>query len=73
MALDGGVDGLAVLGRIVAGASGWLAPGGHLLFETSAAQESAAVDLVAGSGLVARVVTCEDLGATVVVAGLGAQ
>jgi release factor glutamine methyltransferase len=73
VALDGGVDGLAVLGRIVAGASGWLAPGGDLLFETSSAQVSAAVDLVTRSGLVARVVTCEDLGATVVVAGLGAQ
>jgi len=73
VALDGGVDGLAVLGRVVAGVGGWLAPGGHLLFETGAAQASAAVGLVSRSGLVARVVRCEDLGATVVVAVLGAQ
>jgi release factor glutamine methyltransferase len=33
LALDGGPDGLTILRRIVAGAPGWLAPGGTLLLE----------------------------------------
>ena len=35
VALDGGPDGLDVLRRVAAGAPDWLAPGGHLLIETS--------------------------------------
>ena len=66
-ALDGGRDGLDVARRVVAGAPGWLRPGGSLLFETGESQAPAAVDVVAGSGLRARVVTDDDRGATVVV------
>ena len=66
-ALDGGRDGLDVARRVVAGAPDWLAPGGSLLFETGESQAPAAVDVVAGSGLRARVVTDDDRGATVVV------
>jgi release factor glutamine methyltransferase len=35
VALDGGADGLDVLRRVIAGAPEWLAPGGHLLVESS--------------------------------------
>jgi release factor glutamine methyltransferase len=66
-ALDGGRDGLDVARRVVADAPDWLRPGGSLLFETGSGQAPAAVDVVAGSGLRARVVTEDDRGATVVV------
>ena len=66
-ALDGGGDGLDVLRRVVVEARQWLAPGGHLLFETSESQTAAALRLVAQQGLMARIVADEDLGATVVI------
>lgn len=68
VALDGGGDGLDVLRRVTAEAAGWLAPGGHLLFETSERQVPTAVETVTRGGLVARVTTCDELYATVVVA-----
>nr|WP_256103633.1 putative protein N(5)-glutamine methyltransferase [Streptomyces sp. ODS05-4] len=70
VALDGGRDGLDVLRRVAAGAGGWLAPGGSLLFETSERQVPAATAVVTAGGLVASVATCEDLWATVVVGTL---
>lgn len=69
VALDGGADGLDVLRRVVAEAPGWLAPGGHLLFETGGIQAPHAVELASAASLAARVVTSEELDATVVVAG----
>ncbi|WP_327351738.1 putative protein N(5)-glutamine methyltransferase [Streptomyces sp. NBC_01304] len=66
LALDGGSDGLDVLRRVTAEAAHWLAPGGHLLFETSEQQAGLAADIVAGDGLVPRIETCEDLYATVI-------
>jgi release factor glutamine methyltransferase len=66
-ALDGGADGLDVLRRVVAGAPAWLAPGGHLLFESSTRQAAVAVELVGAAGLAPAVVTDDDLGATVVI------
>jgi release factor glutamine methyltransferase len=66
MALDGGADGLDVLRRVAAAAPRWLAPGGHLVVETSERQAPAAVRILAGAGMVARVAADEDLGATVV-------
>ena len=66
-ALDGGSDGLDVLRRVIAESSQWLAPRGHLLFETSEGQAAEAVRLVSQQGLVARIVADEDLGATVVI------
>jgi release factor glutamine methyltransferase len=65
--LDGGVDGLSVLRRVAAVAPGWLAPGGHLLVETSEEQADAALDAFTAAGLAARVVQDEESGATVVV------
>src|SRR4051812_39058272 len=67
VALDGGADGLDVARRVVAEAPRWLAPGGSLLFETSEDQAAAALATVAATGLVARLVTDDDRGATVVV------
>ncbi|MBT2457819.1 putative protein N(5)-glutamine methyltransferase [Streptomyces sp. ISL-86] len=68
VALDGGVDGLEVLRRVAAEASQWLAPGGVLLFETSERQADQAIAAVTGAGLLARVVTDDELDATVIVA-----
>ncbi|WP_419248655.1 putative protein N(5)-glutamine methyltransferase [Streptomyces melanogenes] len=70
VALDGGADGLDVLRRVTAEAAEWLAPGGHLLFETSERQVPLALAAVTGGGLVPRVATCEERYATVVVAAL---
>lgn len=66
-ALDGGADGLDVLRRVSAGAAAWLAPGGHVLSETSAAQAPIAAAILTGDGLAGEVVQDEDLGATIVV------
>ncbi|WP_246125276.1 putative protein N(5)-glutamine methyltransferase [Cellulomonas xylanilytica] len=65
--LDGGADGLDVLRRVAAVAPRWLAPGGHLLVETSEEQAVAAVAAFVAAGLAARVVVDDEAGATVVV------
>jgi release factor glutamine methyltransferase len=70
VALDGGADGLDVARRLVTAAPAWLAPGGSLMFETSADQAADAVRVVETAGLTARVVTDDDRGATVVVGTL---
>jgi release factor glutamine methyltransferase len=67
VALDGGDDGLVVLRRIVAGAPGWLAPGGAVLFESGTAQVPDAVAAVRTAGLAPLVVEDGERGATVVV------
>src|SRR3954452_19011650 len=66
VALDGGADGLDVARRVIAGAPAWRAPAGSLLFETSEGQAAAALETVSAAGLVARVVSDDDRGATVV-------
>jgi len=72
VALDGGPDGLGVLRRVAAGAPGWLAPGGHLLIETTERQAPQAAAAFAASGLVPRVSASAELDATVVVGRLPA-
>ncbi|WP_414168989.1 putative protein N(5)-glutamine methyltransferase [Streptoverticillium reticulum] len=67
VALDGGTDGLSVQRRVAAGALDWLAPGGHLLIETSERQAEQTVDVFVRNGLTAQVVNCDELDATVVV------
>ena len=69
-ALDGGADGLDVQRRVVAGAPAWLVPGGALLVETSDRQAPDTRAAVTAAGLAARVVTDDDLAATVVVGTL---
>jgi release factor glutamine methyltransferase len=75
-ALDGGADGLAILRRVVAAAPQWLAPGGHLLVETSERQAAQMASLTAGHGLAPRVARSGELAATVVIgrrAGTGGR
>ena len=67
IALDGGPDGLDVQRRIIAGAPEWLAPGGHLIVETSRHQAAGTVVAYEAAGLGARVVIDDDLDATAVV------
>jgi release factor glutamine methyltransferase len=64
--LDGGPDGLATLRRVVAGATEWLAPGGHLYVETSDQQAPLARAVMSEHGLAAEIVTDDDLGANVI-------
>jgi release factor glutamine methyltransferase len=66
--LDGGRDGLDVMRRVSAGAPGWLAPGGHVLVESSERQAEAMCAVFAADGLVPRVVNDGEEGATAVVA-----
>jgi release factor glutamine methyltransferase len=66
-ALDGGADGLDVLRRVATGAPAWLAPGGHLLIETSQAQAPAALAAFAASGLSPRLASSGELSATVII------
>jgi len=67
VALDGGTDGLDVQRRVAAEASRWLAPGGHLLVETSDRQAPRTVEAFAQHGLTAQVATSDELNATVVI------
>ena len=59
IALDGGVDGLAIHRRAIAGAPAWLAPGGRMLIELSAEQAVIAASLMREVGLQAEIVTEE--------------
>ncbi|MFG2104229.1 putative protein N(5)-glutamine methyltransferase [Micromonospora echinaurantiaca] len=68
VALDGGPDGLAVLRRVGAAAAEWLAPGGHLVVETSAAQADALCALLTAVGLIPTLLRDDDLEATAVTA-----
>jgi release factor glutamine methyltransferase len=67
VSLDGGTDGLQVQQRVAAAALQWLAPGGHLLVETSRRQASRTVELFIRNGLTARVSSSGALDATVVI------
>ncbi|WP_369974899.1 putative protein N(5)-glutamine methyltransferase [Thermobifida halotolerans] len=67
-ALDGGADGLDVQRRVIAAAPSWLAPGGHLLVETSERQAPRTAAAAARGGLLPRVAHCEERDATVVIA-----
>jgi release factor glutamine methyltransferase len=66
VALDGGLDGLAVLRRAASGAPSWLAPGGALLVETSDRQAAEMSSAMAAAGLRPVIHTDEDTTATVV-------
>lgn len=67
VALDGGVDGLDVQRRVIAGARNWLSADGHLLVETSRSQAPQTLDAFVRNGLTARVVRSHELDATVVI------
>jgi len=55
------------LRRVAAGAPAWLAPGGHLLSETSERQAAGAAAVLTASGLTARITSSAELAATVVI------
>ncbi|MGD8192318.1 putative protein N(5)-glutamine methyltransferase [Brevibacillus ginsengisoli] len=67
LALDGGMDGLDVQRRVVAEAPLWLAPGGHLLVETSKRQSQMTLELFSGNGLISQIISFDELDATVVI------
>ncbi|WP_435848360.1 putative protein N(5)-glutamine methyltransferase [Streptomyces decoyicus] len=71
VALDGGADGLNVLRRVTAAAPQWLAPGGHLLVETSERQAPGAVEAFTHNGLLPRVADSDELYATIVIGTRG--
>lgn len=66
-ALDGGADGLDVQRRIVAAAPRWLAPGGHVLIETSEQQAEEVAAAMVRNGLKPQVAHSAGLDATVVI------
>jgi release factor glutamine methyltransferase len=70
VALDGGADGLDIQRKVIAQAPRWLAPGGHLLVETSEDQAPRTVGMFAQSGLIAQVASSAELDATVVIGSL---
>lgn len=65
-ALDGGADGLDVVRRVAAAAPRWLAPGGHLLVETSRRQATRATEPFIRAGLHPQVADCDEVDATAV-------
>ena len=67
VALDGGADGLDVQRRVANAASLWLAPGGHLLVESSERQAPKTVEIFTRNGLVPKVARFDELDATVVI------
>ena len=66
-ALDGGTDGLDVLRRVAERAPRWLAPGGHVLVETSEDQAPEMARAFADVGLASGVTARRELNATVVI------
>ena len=67
-ALDGGGDGLDVQRGVIAAAPRWLAPGAHLLVETSDEQADRTLALMTGAGLTARVDADDERGSTAAIA-----
>ncbi len=67
IALDGGSDGLEIQRRVAAGAPLYLAPGGHVLIETSVRQVSLTTDLFERAGLLAWSAHSDEVDGTVVI------
>jgi release factor glutamine methyltransferase len=68
VALDGGADGLHILRRVATSAPQWLAPGGHLLVETSERQAVSIAETMTGGGLAVTITVCDELDTAVVIA-----
>lgn len=68
VALDGGEDGLDVQRGVIAAAPLWLAPGAHLLVETSDEQADGTTALMQAVGLDAAISSDDERGSTVAVA-----
>ena len=69
-ALDGGADGTAIQQRVAAAAPRWLAPGGHLLIETSGRQAPLTTAAMRRNGLATRTLVDDEREATVVIGRL---
>ncbi|RLQ93696.1 putative protein N(5)-glutamine methyltransferase [Falsibacillus albus] len=67
VALDGGQDGLDLQRKAAQEAPRWLAPGGHLLIETSERQAPKTFEIFMSAGLTTRIVRNEEMDATVVI------
>jgi release factor glutamine methyltransferase len=67
IALDGGTDGLDVLRRVVAEASPWLAPGGHVAVEVGEDQLPTMTAVFQRYGFTSRVARDPSIGATVLI------
>ena len=67
VALDGGPDGLDLHRRITDAAPRWLAPGGHLLIESSERQAPSTASLMRDAGLATDIVHSDELDGTVVI------
>jgi release factor glutamine methyltransferase len=65
-ALDGGADGLTVLGRAVADAGEWLVPGGVLVTEVTEEQAGRVAELLEQAGLSPEIDSDEESGSTLV-------
>jgi release factor glutamine methyltransferase len=66
VALDGGADGLDVQRRIAAGAPDWLAPGGHVVLETSQRQAAKTAKLLRDNGFTTETEYDDEVDATAV-------
>lgn len=73
VALDGGADGVDIHRRVTAGARDWLAPGGHLLIETSRRQAELTRAAFEGAGMASRIVTSDETDGTAVIGSLPAD
>jgi release factor glutamine methyltransferase len=67
LALDGGKDGFDLQRRVAKEAHYWLAPGGHLLVETSERQVSQTLEIFSSVGLITKVARDDEMDATVVI------
>ncbi|HEX4018757.1 MAG TPA: putative protein N(5)-glutamine methyltransferase [Frankiaceae bacterium] len=71
-ALEGGVDGLEILRRVLTESPHWLAPGGHALVEASEQQVASLEASIAGYGLTPRTFVEPEMEATVVTGAMPA-
>jgi release factor glutamine methyltransferase len=67
IALDGGADGLDVVRRLATAAPGWLRPRGSLLLDLGETQAPVAAAILDAADFGVRIVSDDDLGATVLV------
>ena len=67
IALDGGTDGLDLHRKVIRAAPDWLAPGGHLLLESSEDQAPISAMLMGDVGLSARIVHDDDIDGTAII------
>jgi release factor glutamine methyltransferase len=70
-AFDGGKDGLDLQRKAAEKAPHWLAPGGHLLVETSEMQAAQTLKIFANAGLTTKIARDDELDATVVIGKYG--